>query len=818
MDRLWMDVRGALRMFRANPGLIAVAVLSLAIGIGPNSAIFSLIDAVGFRPLPIRDPSSLIEITSVSDKRVRDELSYPEYQEVVRSAEAFEAVAASASQGVGISGGQQGPVVSFASRVSGDYFATLGVEPVLGRTFSSDEDRTPGAHPVAIIGERLWAQRFGRDPHVLGRTIRLNQIDCEIIGVLPAGFVGTRPLLATDVWVPITLSSTLTGARVPFTEVRDRREVSVFARLKPGATLLQARGQLDAVAAHLGEAWSETNRGRRFTAAYEEEARRRPLERIGMMSLALVGLVLLIACANVAGLLLGRAEARRGEIAVRVALGATRMRLLRQLLTESVLLSLMAAIAGMLVTYWLVSIVPALIPATPLEINFDFRLDLRVLLFTALVALVAAPVFGLTPALLASRNIVPTLKSHGERTRSGMRGVNLRTSLVVGQIAVSLALLVASGLLVRSYFNTRGIDPGFVVRPMVFSDLAPGVVGYDQAQTRDFYRRLFERLDAVPGVDRVAMAAFLPLNALFGTGAREKVTVPGHQPPPGESAFSLRYNIVDGAFFDTMGIRVFRGRVFTADDQPTSQRVAIINQAMARRFWPDADPIDQYVSLQPSVAGGAAMPCQVVGIVQDTKRERLTETVEPLIYFAASQRLAGEMIIIMRGKDEPAMAEAFRRELRSLDRTMPAMQVTTMSEHMRSAAIAEQAIAALVSVIGSMALFLSVIGLYGAMAFFVARRTREIGIRIALGARPADVVRHVVRQGGRLAVLGSGLGLVVAAAAGRLMRRSLYGVGGLDALTFIAVTLTVCLVALAASYIPARRAARVDPMVALRCE
>jgi predicted permease len=820
MDTLWSDIRHALRTFRANPGLTAVAALSLAIGIGPNSVIFSLIDGLGFRPLPIRDASHLAVVSSATSTRSDDKSTFLEYVSIRDGTRSFSQLAASAPQGLGISGGQEGPAVVFGALVSANYFSTLGVDPILGRTFLPEEDRTAGTHPVVIIGERLWTRRFNRDPQILRRTVRLNQLDCSIVGVMPARFVGTTPVLASELWMPMMLlPALLPGEGARMLQADGRRGMSVYGRLRPESTIEQARAEVESLGRHLAESYPEIDGKRRLTVDYEEAVRRAPFVRVAAVSLGFVGLVLLIACANVAGLLLGRSEVRRNEIGVRVALGASRGRIIRQLLTESAVLSLLGGTAGLLLAWWLISLLPALVPASPITLNLDFRLDLRVLFFTLVVALAAAPVFGLTPALLASRpNIVNVLNGAPDQPRAGGRHLRTRPVLIVGQIAVSLMLLASAGLLARSYFNTRDIDPGFVVRPMVFCTMAPPVVGYGSSQTREFYQQLLERLTATPGVERASMAAHIPLNSLYGGGASQNVVIPGQPPPPGQDSHAIRSNIVAPNYFDTMGIRLVRGRDFDAGDRATSMPVIIVNQSMAQRFWPHANPIGQHVTLLPATTGGPTREGTIVGIAQDGKRLSLRETVEPALYLPYGQSTRVEMTVIARGRDEHALAIMFRRVVASFDKTMPTLQVMTMSEHLRLAVIFEQSLAAIVSAVAGVALFLSVIGLYGVIAFLVARRTREIGIRVALGARPADVVADVLKQGARFAAIGSGIGLLLAGIAGGLMGGTLYGVSAVDPLTFAAVTALVMLIALAAAWLPARRAARIDPIVALRCQ
>ena len=586
-----LDLRQALRTLRAHPALTAVAVLSLALGIAPNTAVFSLIDAVGYRPLPIADAEKLVGLyTSHGDEPLAS-TSYLDFADIRERVSAFAMVAASNDKAVGISGDGQPPAVEMAASVTGNYFATLGLRPALGRLISEADDRGSGA-PVAVISHRLWVGRYEADPGIVGRTVRLNNADCTVIGVAPEGFAGTRPILAPDVWTPVALGSTLLPGRpVGLRERRDERSYEVFARLRERATLQQARAELDVLDRSLEASYPDTNKGRRFTADFEQGVRRRMPAAAGAAALGVIGLILLTACANVAGLLLGRGEARRAEIAMRLALGAGRWRIVRQLLVEGLVLALVAGAASLLVAFWLVRLIPALVPALPMTINLDLRLDPRVLAFTLLVALVAVPVFALAPALVASRpDLTPVLK--GETVRAGRwRWFTLRNALVVGQIAVSLVLLVSSGLMVRSLVASRAIDPGLVKRPMLFATMAPPILGYSKEQTHEFYGRLSERLGTIPGVERVTLARHVPLNSLYGGGAMRQIDVPGYQLPPGQTALRVRNNVIGEGFLATMGTRVVRGREFYSTDTPSSQPVVLVNQKMAADYWRGEDPV-----------------------------------------------------------------------------------------------------------------------------------------------------------------------------------------------------------------------------------
>jgi predicted permease len=584
--------------------------------------------------------------------------------------------------------------------------------------------------------------------------------------------------------------------------------------------MARATGEVAATGASLAARDLVRHKDWRLVAEYEQAARRKRLEKIGLVTLVAVDLILLLACANVAGLLLGRAEARRPEVAVRVALGARRSRLVRQLLTESALLSIAGAAAGALLALWLLRLVPSLIPSMPLNVNLDFRLDLRVLAGTMAVALLAAPIFGLFPALLASRpDVVPLLKGAAPGAAVRRWRITPRNILVVGQIAVSLALLVTSGLLTRSFLNQREIDPGFVTRPMVFSTMSPGAAGYSGARTREFYRRLIERLDSTPGVERATMVMHLPLNGLFGGGARADVVIPGLTDQPDVAPLKLRFNIVETGYFETMGIRLVRGRRFVAGDGRDAQPVVLINQTMARRYWPDEDPVGRHIVVATS-GEASRRDCEIVGVVQDGKYMSLNEAPEPYLYRPYAQVGWGEMTVMARvSTDARAMTGVFRRVVADLDPAIPVMQVTTLDEHMQSALVGQRAVAVLVGALGGFGLVLAVVGLYGVVAFLVARRTREIGVRIALGASRADVIRGVVVSGGRLAGVGIALGLAVSAVVmSHVGPRALYGLSPFDPLTYGATSLIVLLTALAGSYAPARRAARVDPISALRSE
>ncbi len=813
MHSIAQDIRYAARAMRRHAVVTLIAVLSLAAGIGPNAAIFSVIDAIGFRPLAIDDPEGLIRLDSYDAHNRQGDVAFPDYADVRAHTTLFADLAAWGFGMAGVSGGDQPPSIAMTAAASDRLFPLLGITAAAGRMFRADEVTEVTAAQVALISDEYWTRRFGRSVDAINSTIRLNTLDYTIVGVLPASFTSLDPLFAPDIWVPLGAEPGPQRTRHP----RDRRSVRVFARLREGATLEQAQAELDALNAHLAKTYPATNANRRLAIQYEAAARHRRTLPIAIALLIIPALVLLIACANVAGLLIGRASARRSEVAVRLALGAGRWRLVRQFLTESTVLALVAGGAGLLLGYWLIRLLPALIPPLPLRLGIEFRLDARAAAFTLLVTMIAVPIFGLAPAFFASKaNILPVLKSGGaDGTR--LRRFTLRNVLTVGQIAASLVLLMLSGLLVRSFLNSSQIDAGFIQRPMILSTIAPGVLGYDGQRSRTFMRQLLDRLAAQPSVESATLARHMPLNQLFGSGGTQKVGIPGQTSPAGEP-LRVPYNSVEQNYFETMGIRIVRGRAFTSADRWPGTAVVLINETMAKRYWPDEDPIGRWIDLLDRQEAERRR-CQIVGIVKDGKYLRLGEDPAPYLYVPYEQQPPGEVTIIVRTRGpEAAAMDDFRAAVRAVDPAMPAMQIITLREHMRMALMFERLSAIVVGTLGSLALLLSLVGLYGVISYVAARRTREIGIRMALGAMPSDVLRQVVRHGGAFAGVGIGIGLAAGAGAARLLSSVLYGVSAYDPATYAATCALVMTVALAAAYFPARRAARIDPIQALRSE
>jgi macrolide transport system ATP-binding/permease protein len=813
METLIRDCRHALRLLARNPGFTLVAVLTLALGIGANTAIFSIVSGIFLRPWPVKDPSGLVAL-STDDRKETDFTisSYPDYLDIRSQVPAFSGVLAYCQRGGFLSGEEKGQAVA-VDVVSEDYFAVLGVNAARGRTFSVQPDQAESEGHAVIISYGLWQRRFGGDPALPGRTILLDGKGFTVLGITPQEFSGLEKGAPTDVWVtPLGWPTMVPGAEAEF-EARASRRFELVARLRPDSRLEQARTQLQTLASRLSETYPATNKEVTFRAIPAAEKAREGLGS-GLFLMAMVGLVLLISCANVANLLLARTERRQREIAVRLALGAGRRRLVVQLLTESLLLAVTGGVLGLLLASWLVRLLPVLAPLLPFPSGTDVQLDFGVLAFTATLSLLTALLFGLAPGLQSSRfDLVPVLK--GEDTRPGRlsKRFPVRSVLAAGEVALCVVLLVTSGLLLRSLLFSQRINPGFSTNKNVLMlTLAPPTLyGYSQGQAAALYQSLVARLESVPGVVGASYARRPPL-AAYEIGETENVTIPGMAPSPGTERLKIRYNVVAPNFFGTLGAHILRGRDFNQFDTPEATMAVIINDTMARRFWPDKDPVGRWLRI-------GDKDTQIVGVVETGKYIDLHQAPESYLFFPFSQMFSFEaMLFVETAGDPQALVHAILGEAQAVDKNLPVVEAVTLKDYLRGFLVEERTSASLLAGLSVLGMFLAAVGLYGVVAYLASRRTHEIGIRMALGARRGDVLGLVLGQGIRLGALGAAVGLVAAAAVAHVMSSRLYGVRPTDPLTYAAGIGVVIAVALLASYLPARRATKVDPMVALRYE
>ena len=811
MGALWQDIRYGWRQLLKHPAFTIVAILSMALGIGANTAIFSLVDTVLLRPLPVREPSQLIavdgQLRNGTDFTLQSYLNYKDYRDrntVFSGLLAYRFVVASLSHH-----GVNERVWGFD--VSGNYFDVLGVKPALGRGFLVEEDQTQGSHPVLVISYACWQKRFAGDPSIIGQKILLNTHPFTIVGVAPAGFVGTEVAYAPEFWVPLMMAKQIEPGS---TWLDARMDDNLFAigRLKPGITVEQAKAELDAVTAQMAKEHPKENAGRRVLlmppGLFIPDIRNSIFAFSGL--LAVVGaLVLLLACVNLANLLLARATERRKEIGIRLAIGASRSRLVRQLLTESVLLSFLGGTVGLLLAFWTNHFVSSIRLPTDIALLFDLRIDWRVLLFTLALSLLTGLAFSLVPALQSSKpELVPALKDEG--SFSGFRRSTLRNSLVVAQIALSLVLLISAGLIVRSLQAAQRMRPGFDPQNAVALSIDFGLQGYDDTKGRAFYHRMMERAAAIPGVRSVAATDVLPLsldyssNSIYieGQPARSKSDLP----------LAIPYSASPG-FFETMKMPL-RGRDFLPNEDKKDSRVAIVNQTFVRRFFPGQEAIGKRYNY----TGPNDPFWEIIGVVPDGKYNSLGEESKAAVY-RPLRYFDSQFTFIARTNGDPhAVLVALRRVVQEIDPTLPIYDAKTLTEHMNIPLFPAKMAAAILAAFGMLALLLAAVGIYGVMSYVVAGRTREIGLRMALGAQNADVLRLILRQGMLLAAVGSGIGLAIGFGGTRLLKTLLYGVSAADPLTFAAVTLLLTLVTFLACWLPAKRATRVDPMIALRAE
>lgn len=821
MDTLRQDLRYALRTLLRSPGFTLAAVLTLALGIGANTMLFSLANAVWLRPpAHVAAPERLVALyTSDYSGPAYGSSSYPDYLDFRRETAVFSGVAAYAPRVAAVGEGAE-PERTGVELVSENFFAVLGVRPALGRGFTAEEGR-PGGPAVAVISHDLWRRHFGGAADVVGRQVRLNARPFTVVGVAPEGFHGALRGPAFDAWVPLGAAEGL-GMGLDQLEERGGRSLFLLARLAPGVSAEEAQARMGVVARrllaeHPGQWRDVSEAGRRITLLPEAEARVPPQGRemaVGFFALLMgtVGVVLLVCCANVAGLLLARATARAREVGVRLALGATRRRLVGQMLSEAGVLALAGAALGSLAALWATDLLLAVRTPLPMRVALDFRPDGRVLAFTAGVTVLAVALFGLAPSLRASRaDVARTLSGEtGSVAGAGRRRLPLRDLLVVAQVAMSLLLLAGAGLFLRALAGAAAIDPGFRAEGVLLVSVEPRPGAGREEERARVMAALGERVAALPGVEEVSWAASVPLGP---TASRRGVSVPGYQPGRGED-MEFHFNVVGPRYFETMRAPLARGRGITAEDREGAPRVVVVNETFARRFWPGKDPLGQRLSV--SGAGGPWL--EVVGVARDGKYLSLAEDPLPYLYFAAAQEPWGATLHVRTGSEPLALVPAVREALREDAPGWMLQDPTTLEETLAGSLLPQRVAAGVFALFGALAVLLAAVGLYGVVAYAVARRTREIGVRVALGARAADVVRLVLRRGAGLALAGIAVGLPAAWALSRLLSGLLVGGGPGDLLPFAGSAALLAAVALLASWLPARRAARIEPMRALRTE
>ena len=826
MEELLRDLSHGVRLLVRRPGFSAVAILSLALGIGLNTTLFSVVNGVLYRATPVADPDRLVEIySSASADFPLFTSSYPDYLSIREGTDVFQGVAGHAFvRGILSTGGK--PVLTTGEAVSANFFDVLGIRPALGRGFLPEENVAEGQHPVLVMGHGMWQRRFGGRSDILGQAVQLSGVAYTVVGVAPAGFSGVIPGLQAEFWVPAMMVDRLSFGGAQGTtdndpgatriQRRGNRWLFLKGRLAGGRTVAEAQAQVDRVFARLRDDFPGTNEKTEGTVMPAAGIRFHPMldgyvKAASAVLLAAVGLVLMIACANVANMLLASGASRTRELAVRAAIGASRGRLVRQLLSESLVLAAVGGGLGVLVAVWATRLLGGIpVDALPVPVHFDLHLDRTVLAFAALASVATTALSGLVPALTASRPaLVPSLKADATGEGSVRRRVTLRDGLVVAQLAMSLVLLVAGALLTRGLLAARGTELGYDPTPVSSLQFNLQMNGYDEARALAFRERVIAELQALPGVSAVALASRLPLAPDINM---EGVRIQGRHQPQDEPT-PIDAVGVGPDYFRAVGVPILEGRSFTEDEISGEKKVLIVNRAFARRYWPGRTALGQHVH----TSGFDKPPHEIVGVARDHKVRSVGEEPRPYLHFPAarSSRIA---LVVRTVQPSQAALPALRAAVLKLEPEVvftddvPAAEVAAIT-------LAPTRIgAALLGAFGSLALLLAAVGLYGVVSYSVTLRTREMGVRMALGAQRADMLRLVFRQGARLALVGVGLGALLSALVGRVFSALLYGVSALDPLAYAAAAMVLLAVAAAANLVPALTAARVDPMRALRSE
>jgi macrolide transport system ATP-binding/permease protein len=834
---IWQDLRYAARMLLKAPGFTSIALITLAFGIGANTVVFSIVNGVVFRPRPVSQPERLVELYTSRPQQPYHNSSYPDFLLYREQSEVFTGLAAYGIRQFKLGGIDETEAI-WGEAVSGNYFDVLGVKAAIGRTFFPEEDQTPGTHPVAVISHGLWQRRFGAEPAVLGATIKLNNQALTVIGIAPPQYTGMIRGLACEVWVPVMMIPQVDQQdSLGLLNSRGNSWLFLVGRLQPEMMLPQARARLDVLAGQLREAFPDHWRKKRSDSAEtldrsitilpESETRIHPDAHVAAYAfiglvLTIINLVLLVACMNLANLLMARATVRRKEIAVRLALGAGRWRIVRQLLTESLLLAVLAGAAGTLLALWSLGVLVSSIPPLPegFRVAVDVGMDWRVLLYTLSFSLLVGVLFGLAPALQAAKpDVVAALKDGAENFAGGRRQARLRSALIVAQVALSVLLLAGAGLVFRSVRNLQPVNLGFDSLNMVVAPITLEDRKYDRARSQGFYRELADRTRGLPGVLAVSFVDELP----GGLGrTRSTVGIEGYQPAPGED-MHLDRSVIGPGYLTTMNLPIVEGRDFDDRDRDGAPCVAVVNEAFARRYFADGRVLGRH--LIKSTWQQPDQLCEIVGVVRDNKFQSLQNEPRPWFAFSLMQSNSRRTTMLVHTTGQPEITvPAVRRLVQSLDQTIPMTDVLTLSDTFAPFLYFYRLFGLLVGACGLLAILIAVIGIYGVVAFAVSQRTREIGIRMALGADRQQILTLIMRQGMLLVAYGLSTGLLLAFVLTRVLTSSIFdiellnGVSATDPLTFGSIASLLMVVALLACWLPARRATRVDPLVALRYE
>ncbi|MEW6127977.1 MAG: ABC transporter permease [Acidobacteriota bacterium] len=816
MNTFLQDVRYGFRQLIKNPLFSVIAVLTLALGIGANTAIFSLVNTVLLRPFPVHHSDQLVSLNVEGKDGGISTFSYPDFKDFQERNEVLDGIYATRITPMSLSHKGSNERI-WGYEVSGNYFEVLGIQAIKGRIFTNEADRVKLSSPVIVLSYACWQNRFGGDAAIIDKEVIINGHTFKVIGVTPEGFTGTELIFSPEIFVPMTMLEWIEPGST-WLEKRGTHNIFVSGRLKEGVSQPQAETALNILATQLANEYPDTNEGMHLSLGapgFILPSIRTAFVSFSSILLAIVSLVLLIACTNLASLMMTRATKRSKEIAIRQSLGASRWQLIRQLLTESLLLSLLGGTAGLLLASWIVDAVLALKPPIDLPVTLELKIDWRVMVFSLAISLITAILFGLIPALQATKtDIVSTLKS--ETTIGGHHRSRIRNSLVVAQIALSLILLVAAGLVLQSLKQLQTLDVGFQVSNGIVMSFDIGLQGYDEARGQQFQKQILNQVRSLPGVKAASLSDLFPLS---GNYSNNGIYVEGQPTARGMNVPNALVGSVAPEYFKAMEIPVLEGREFTEQDEQNSRRVVVVNEAFVRRFLPEAESLSQAIGRRFSYRSSEGPFMEIIGIAKNGKYWNITEEQQPFSYTPLQQSYNSYTTLIVRGvTDARPLIPLVRNEFRKLDENLPVFGEKTLEEHLGFTLFPARVAATLLSGFSLVALILATLGIYGVMSYSVAQRTREIGIRMALGAKRSDVLQLILKQGIRMAVIGMIIGLVAAFSLTRLMSGLLYGTSATDPWTFTLVSIILASVALVACLVPARRATKVDPMVALRYE